>query len=70
MKTIDVRVLLNDDEDVERFVERLGMAARHFEVLGATLLVPDDRQYENGCGDYLVPSQVYTRPGIEWDGKD
>jgi hypothetical protein len=71
MQTVDVRILLPDDVDVERFVERLGTAARHHEVLGATQLVPDTwSTIDDGCGEELVPSRVVTRPGVDWDGSD
>jgi hypothetical protein len=73
MQTVDVRILLPDDVDVERFVERLGMAARHYEVLGATQLVPDESWFsklDNGCSVELVSSTVYKRPGIDWDGSE
>lgn len=66
MQTIDVRILLPDDVDVGRLVEQL--LVHHPQVLGATHLVPDAVQYDNGCGDYLVPSHVYTRPDVNWDG--
>lgn len=68
MRTVDVRVLLPDDVDAARFVEQL--FEHHAQVLGATQLVPDSVQYENGCGDYLVPSHVHTRPDVDWDGLD
>lgn len=65
MQTVDVRVLLPDDVDVERFVERLGRGNRHHEVLGAVSV-------EFGCepnGEYTEDvGCVYSRDDVAWNG--
>lgn len=62
MQTVNVRVLLPDDVDRERFVERLGSAARHTEVLGAVELVDD------GSGRLIPTSRVHGRSSTPWGG--
>lgn len=62
MRTVDIRVLLPDDVDRERFVERLGTATRHHEVLGAVELVDDGYAH-------LVPAlTVHHRSNVTWNG--
>lgn len=68
MKTVDVRVLLPDDVDVERFVERLGNATRHHEVLGATQVELVD-PYSDGQLEPTGP--IYRRgDGPKWRGEE
>lgn len=72
MQTVDVRVLLNDDVDVEYFVEQLiGQSRDPGAPLGATQLVDDTSwiaSVDNGCAPKRVPSRVYVRDGVVWDG--
>lgn len=68
MKTIDVRVLVNDDVDEQFFVEQLVQVAKGPGApRGAVALTVEENPYENGCGDDIVPTDhVVVHLGYDW----
>lgn len=64
MKTINIRLLVQDDVDGEQVVETILEITRAPEpdILGAVELVDD------GFGRLVPAPQVHTRPNVRWDG--
>lgn len=76
MKTIDVRVLVNDEVNDDAFVEQLISATwGPGAPLAATLLVEDTSTWskiDSGCREPKVPSVIHRRHDavVEWNGDE